>query len=286
MDLRESAGNSGLTRRGVISRVTQAGFWVATGGLWVGKGLAQNAASGITAPGAAASKNPAVPQNVPPVLKGPLSAMGSRFSAPGQERLVIGGNLSGSSVTGATTVTYESPRKFRFQGGGNVIAFDGNAITKNAAKAAADDQLVESLFEDSFDGLIFNLQNATLFRLLMTRARLDDGKAAGYKGPWVDIYQVALPVPSVTGAPIRIKHLYFDSTTNLLDRVRYRTGTSGQTRVETTFQNWKNVNNSLAPQTVARAENGVVQFTLNASGSQTAAAGNAGDFKANDKPGN
>lgn len=79
------------------------------------------------------------------------------------------------------------------------------------------------------DALIYTVADAKLFRLLMNRARLDDGSASKYSGRYVDIYQLILPVPSL-GSVFRTKNFYFDSETGLLDRVTYRGGTGGAVR--------------------------------------------------------
>jgi hypothetical protein len=203
--------------------------------------------------------------SIPPALKLKLEALGDRFSAQGKERLTLTGTIQRPTATGASiNVIYENGRKFRYEEAGKVLTYDGSASSLTASTAAADQGLFESLFEDSVDGLFFSAQNAPFFRPLMNRARLDDGKAKAYSGPFVDIYQFVLPVSSLPKAPKRIKHFYFNSNTQLLDRVRYFGDSNEQVQVETQFQKWQATNGTFAPTVITRSENGVTQFTVNA----------------------
>jgi hypothetical protein len=214
---------------------------------------------------------------VPPALATKLAALGTRFAVTGSERLTIVGSIVRPSAAAVPVhIVYQIPRKFHYSEGTKTITYDGANYYYSASPSAADTGLCESLFEDSVDGLFYNIPNASLMRNLMSRARLDDGKAKNYTGPYLDIFQLILPLPSLPNDPRRTKFFYFDSPTQLLDRVRYLSGTNGQTAVETGFKTWQRVAGSSAPSVITRTENGVLQFTLTStSASITAAASDA-----------
>ena len=197
--------------------------------------------------------------NVPHALKAKADAMGPRFSTRGNERTVIAGTMTrpGSASVNAV-VSYEIPRQMRYEEPGKSLIHDGQRGVGQGPLADSDASVLESLLEDSMDGLLYTMPKAQLFRPLMNRARLDDGKAPNYIGPYVDIYEIALPVLSL-GNTVRRKHFYFDSKTHLLDRVVYFIGL---VRVETRFQNWRLVSGSPIPGTVSRSENGLNKFTF------------------------
>lgn len=196
---------------------------------------------------------------IPSALKAKFDAMGTRFSTKGNERAILTGTMSrpGLPSVGAV-ISYEIPRQFRYQEASKALVHDGEREVGPGSLSDADGGLMESLLEDSMDGLLYTMDRAQLFRPLMNRARLDDGKAANYSGPYVDIYEIALPIPS-RGNLLRRKHFYFDSKTLLLDRVVYY---SGNVRVETRFQDWRVVNGSPTPGTISRSENGVNKFSF------------------------
>jgi hypothetical protein len=197
--------------------------------------------------------------NVPQALKAKAKAMGTRFAARGNERTIMVGTMSRpGSAPVAAVVSYEIPRQIRYEEAGRVLVHDGERGTGQGSLADADAVVLESLLEDSMDGLLYTMPRAQLFRPLLYRARLDDGKALNYTGPYVDIYEIALPILSL-GNTVRRKHFYFDSRTHLLDRVVYFTG---KVRVETRFQNWRLVSGSQIPGTVSRFEDGIVKFTF------------------------
>jgi len=208
--------------------------------------------------------DPTLKPSVPFALKAKVDALGDRFTAHGKERITMSGSIQRpNAATASVTVVYEIPLKFRYEEGGKVLTYDGNQTQFSANPSAADVALLESLFDDSSDGVLFNAQHASLIRPLINRARLDDGKAKTYTGPYLDVFQFVLPVSALPGAPRRTKHFYFDSKTHLLDRVRYFGGANGQIRVETLFQSWQGVNGTFVPTVITHSEAGVTQFTLN-----------------------
>jgi hypothetical protein len=209
----------------------------------------------------------AVGDDVPITLQPKVRALGDRFFVRGKERLTIGGSIlrPGAGAAIPVSLIYEIPRKFRYQEGAKGIVFDGASSSLSPASDPSDAALAESLFEDMVDGLLPNIRDASLFRLLFNRGRLDDGTSKGYTGPYTDIYQVVLPLSSLPTSPKRTKHFYFDSDTQLLSRVRYFGGATGDVPVETLCENWRQVSGTYVPGTVTRSENGKVEFTFTAS---------------------
>ena len=185
--------------------------------------------------------------------------MGDRFSSKGNERTVLTGTmLRAGSAPVPAVISYEIPRQIRYEEASKLLIHDGVRVVGQGSLPGADAAVLESLLEDSMDGLLYTLPRAQLFRPLMYRARLDDGKASSYPGPYDDIYEIALPILSL-GNTVRRKHFYIDSKTHLLDRVVYYTGI---VRIETRFQKWYLVSGSPIPGSISRSENGVHQFTF------------------------
>ena len=201
--------------------------------------LVAAACFGLTAMAQGHAPVSAVP--VPGALKSKVSALGDRF-VKGNERLVLSGSITrpGAAATPVSLV-YQMPGKIRYQEGTTTLVFDGTQAKGSQSLSTADQDLLESLLDDSMEGLVYSVPRAMLFRPLMYRARLDDGKSKGYSGPYVDIYEIILPVASQRATVRRQKHFYFDSTTELLARVVYLSGADGSVRVETHFQNWQMV---------------------------------------------
>jgi hypothetical protein len=178
----------------------------------------------------------------------------------------------GKSASVRFSAVLEIPRKIRYQeDNSKTIVWDGTKTKASAQVSDSDEDLLESLFEDSMDGMVYTISQAKLFRPLMYRARLDDGKSKSYAGPYVDIFEIILPVPSKAAATVRQKHFYFNSQTELLDRVLYLSGPKGSVRVETRFQNWRLVNKTWVPGSITRAENGVDLLTFTVIGAEVGA---------------
>lgn len=201
---------------------------------------------------------------VPTELKSKAAALGGRF-AKGKERITLAGTISRPrSAPVRFSAVFELPRKVRYQEeNAKTVIFDGEKTKSSGQLAKGDTDLLESLFEDSMDGMLYALAEARFFRPLMYRARLDNGRSQGYTGPYFDIYELVLPVVSHGPSTVRRKHFYFNSQTELLDRVLYLSdGPIGGVRVETRFGGWRLVNDTWVPGIVTRAEEGVEQFSL------------------------
>jgi hypothetical protein len=216
--------------------------------------------------------------NVPIGLQRNVKALGTRFTT-GYERVTLAGSLTRNGEKATTlTAVYEPSRKMRLQGGdGKNVVYDGSAVKGSSSVSSSDEDLMESLFEDSPDGMLYLLPQARLFRPLMYRARLDDGKAAKYTGSYVDIYELILPVPTRAKTTARQKHFYFDSDTGLLMKVVYLDANSGN-KVQTLFQNWKLVNGTMTPGLITRVENGTTKLSFTVSDASVGASSKDNSF--------
>ena len=243
--------------------------------------LAQAQGTSQTAVGAQGLFNPL---SFPIQLQGALMALGDRLQKPGKERQTFTGTLTNSGQNYAVRVTLELPNKVRIDGAWGTtrsVGFDGS---KNWASGGSisdsDEDLLETLLEDSPEGMLFAVRRNAGLRAIATFARFDDGSTPNYKGPLVDILQVTGPTESRDAKTTRVKHYFFDSTTRLLAEVDYfvkrADGSTAAVRVQRS--NWTTVNGEKVPGTVTRIENGQVALSLSTSSQSFAAAGNDGTF--------
>ncbi|MGA9768528.1 MAG: hypothetical protein WBV94_05775 [Blastocatellia bacterium] len=194
-----------------------------------------------------------------PQLREALIALGDRLEKPGKERLVLTGTLSRSSGTKSPFRLFlEYPGRLRFEEQNasqvRVEVFNGlNELTTGGAVSQQDEDLIETLVYDSVDNYFIGQMKARATRFLGTRFRLDDGEDAGYKGPFYDIYQVADQVQSGASARAQDKLYYFNSDSQLMERVRYQT--ESKTNVEIQFSDWTKVESQTLPSRILRLEN-------------------------------
>jgi hypothetical protein len=161
----------------------------------------------------------------------------------------------------------ELPHRMRLEEQGaqpRVTGFDGSsgwALGSNLSDA--DQNVIETLIFDSADHFFLGQTQGMANRALGSRFRLDDGTDANYAGPFYDIYQVMDHVG--TGSTVRQqpKLFYFNSDTQLLERVRYRIERNGAAvNVETRITDWKRVNNQRVPSTITRLEDDKPALTI------------------------
>jgi hypothetical protein len=212
--------------------------------------------------GQAIASGPSTAVVVPPGFEPKLRALGDRYTTTGKERITLRVSIQkGGAAAVPATMIYQLGGNFSYVDGLSSIVF--NSLTSLFSLVNADNEaLMETVFEDSIDGLLFKIPKLGHFRNLMNRARLDDGTTPNYAGPYLDVYQVLVPLPSLPGTPRRTKHFYFDSSTQLLDRVRFVDTTSGQVLVEELYQNWIVQNGVPVPSVISRTEGGVARFTV------------------------
>jgi len=218
-----------------------------------------------------------------PVPLRPLaSVLGDRLLRPGKERRTLAGTLTEGSQTYPCTLIQELPNKVRIDEGGSQpvsLAFDGKvAWLSNGNVTEQDRDMVESLFDDTPEMLLFSVQHGGATRLLIHDGRMDEGSSRNYSGPFVTVYQLVAPAVSRTDQ--RQKHFYFDSKTGLPMVVRYRIERSDGRIVfiETSFGNWTISNGQLTPGIIMRSEDGKGVFTFQASSANFGPEANDGVF--------
>jgi hypothetical protein len=209
--------------------------------------------------------------------------LGDRLFSYGKERRTLVGMMTQAGQTYPCTLIQELPNKFRVDGGGGslpvTVAFDGkDEWTSNGTLTEQDQDMLESLFDDAPEGLLFSVLNGGATRLLIHHGRIDDGSSRNYSGPLVTVYQ--LVAPAISRADQRQKQLYFDSESGLPIQIRYRIQRSdGRTAfIETSFGNWTTTNGQFTPGKVIRSEDGKSVFTFQASSARFDAASNDGAF--------
>lgn len=201
------------------------------------------------------------------------SALGDRIEKPGKERLTAEGTLiRGTGSGGNIRLVWESPGRVRLDelgtGQPRTTAFDGaRSWSSTGTVTRADEDLLETLINDGAEHFLLAQMNGSATRFLGYRFRPDDGRNAGYRGPFFDIYQMTdLARTGQPPAP-RVKLFYFESDHGLLDRVRYTVVRNGAPiQVEIRFSEWRAVNGQQFPGKISREENGhaVLTFTFHA----------------------
>jgi hypothetical protein len=157
-------------------------------------------------------------------------------------------------------VILELPFRLRIETSEGVVAFDGEKSSTTKGGLHADDQkLLESTLWDTADRFLYSQVEGVAMRLLGTRFRMDDGTDPKYEGPYYDVYQVEEPVGLVKGGELKSKRFYFNSSTRLLEKVRYQENGAG---IEIQIGGWQKINNQNVPGFIRRIEDKEQKFVL------------------------
>jgi hypothetical protein len=192
-----------------------------------------------------------------------IVALGTRVQRPGMERLTMTGILTGRNGQNSVTAAWEVPNRLRLEHAGSArktIGFDGSVAWSSEGQVAEEDlAVIESLSSDSAEGFLSAVLQGAAPRILGRRFREDDGRTPNYKGPWHDIYQIAVP-SAHDGRKLIQKMFYFDSTTAQIAKVRYKS--ASEVQVETRWTGWQVINGQPVPGLVTRTEGGrtVLEF--------------------------
>ena len=204
------------------------------------------------------------PFHVPSAVRPILDALGTRFQTSGSERLIATGQLRRSSGISTVQITTEISGQVRIEetgGRGRTLSFDTTTLNGKGPVDSDDEDLMESLGIDSPEQFIQNLGQGVSLRLLGHRFKVRGETGFGAE---VDIFEVVMPVQSRSDKQNRVKHVMFDTQTQLLRRVAYTT-TKGnqQVRTETIHSDYSLVNGHQIASRTQRLENGaeVFQFT-------------------------
>jgi hypothetical protein len=201
-----------------------------------------------------------------PQLQSNLKALGDRLEKPGKERLTLIGTLSLEGQTQPVLLVLEFPDRLRLelQRGAQryVITFDGKRAAKTGgALDQFEEDLVETLVDDSAEHFFSGQGNGLATRFLGSRFRGDDGKQPNYTGPFYDIYQTHEQFKHGATTSEETKVYCFDSRTLLLERVAYRDPVS-QAPVEIRIAGWREVQGQQAPTQIVRIQEGRPALTL------------------------
>jgi hypothetical protein len=205
-----------------------------------------------------------------PQLREALSALGNRLEVPGNERLVLLGAISRPALSETLPVRLitEFPDQLRLEeqigDQPRMTGFGGQAIWKTGAVLRPENQSeIETLLYDSAEHFFLGQGQGFATRPLGSGFRLDDGQTANYTGPVYDIYQVDDQLSAEKPAVMRPKLYYFNSATQLLERVRYRITRKGApVSVETLISGWRKIGSQQVPSKITRLENNTPVMSL------------------------
>jgi hypothetical protein len=213
-----------------------------------------------------------------PQLTEALSAAGDRLEKRDKERLTLLGTISRPreyAERRALRLVLELPGRLRLeeQDGSktDVTVFDGKDV-KKAGKALKkeDEDAVESLVFDTVDNFFLSQRRGQTIRYLGSRFRAQEAGPVD-RAAYYDLYEVGDHLAFKQKQTVRRKVFFFNSDTQLLERVRYRDDDGGQpVNVEVRFSGWSRVEGQALPTSVTRLENGepvlILEFTSAALG--------------------
>ncbi len=211
------------------------------------------------------------PRRLPTQMQAVFDRLGGRLLKPGALRATYTGFVQDDKGRRPVQVVWQPPGVFRYEETGAIrtsVIFDGTDVRSSAGPlAAAQLRLLESLFADLPENLLYGMATETVITFAGGRFRLDDGKALNYTGPFLDYYEIYTPGASQQRNAVALpekKIVGLDSTTLLPARVMYNAQSlPGRPRVLTEFRSWKrNAAGDAYPAQIVRFENGVEVLRL------------------------
>jgi outer membrane lipoprotein-sorting protein len=195
-----------------------------------------------------------------------LAALGDRLEKPGKERVTYMGMLqrSGEDRAAPFTLIWETPGKIRLQDFGRqqTTVFDGQTVVRSdSSNTSFNDELLEMVVYDSAEHLFLSQMRGAATRFLGSRFRLSEAQADSE--PVYDVYEVTEPNITRQESARQTRQYFFDSDTQVLTLVRYRTVKNGaENAVEVRFENFQRNLGQLFPMRIVRLENGTPVVTL------------------------
>jgi len=200
-------------------------------------------------------------ERLQPGLRRLFDVVGDRLAKPGNERMVMIGTLTrqNDSRPAPFRLFLELPHRMRLEEQGaesHVTGFNGNSgWASGGSLSDADQDAIETLIFDSADHFFLGQTQGLAIRALGSHFRLDDGASANYAGPFYDVYEVMDYVGTGSEERQQPKLFYFNSDTQLLQRVRYQIQRDGAAvNVEIQIADWKRLNNQQIPSAITRLE--------------------------------
>lgn len=208
-------------------------------------------------------------KSLPSFLRRPSEQLGGRLSKEGQELITQSGQIEVAGSNFPITAFRQLPNLLKVDvggGRGRVLAFDGVNGKSSAVAEDLDEEIVESLTEDTLEGLLAEVSDGAEPRLLGLGFRPDPRKFPTYTGPSYDIVELTHTAKSRGSKGAQTRRYYFDSATGLLLRTYY--GRTEQGRLvmhETRFEVWTLVQGNQIPLRVERLADGRRRFLLTTS---------------------
>lgn len=205
---------------------------------------------------------------LPNQLRWALNQLGDRLERVGKERQTVSGDLRQNGKDVRVQVVSEFPDRIRFllQDGssGRAVIFNGNEATAHGPPPNSHERdLIESLVSDSPEHFFISHTRGMPIRSLGNRLRTDDGLH-------YDVYELTNLVKSVSAPRVRSKRYYFNSNTQLLEKVHYQIERNGATiQVETRFEDWQVFEQQRYATQISRFENGHLIWILSVKSSST-----------------
>jgi hypothetical protein len=204
-----------------------------------------------------------------PRLRPLLDVVGDRLEKPGNERMVMAGTLTrqNDSRTAPFRLLLELPHRMRLEEQSaepRVTSFNGGSgWASGGSLSYADQDTVETLIFDSADHFFLGQTQGLATRALGSQFRLDDGTDSNYNGPFYDVYEVMDYVRTGSEERQQPKLFYFNSNTQLLERVHYQLQRDGaNVKVEIQITDWKSLNNQRVPTAITRLEDDKPVLTI------------------------
>jgi hypothetical protein len=197
---------------------------------------------------------------MPSELKPYAIALGQRLQKPGKERITALGKISypGDTPQQAEPVriTWQYPLKMRLDRGGNSLTLDRNNPEHPALEDAKTSKTVQTLLEDSTEGL-FAMQKKGVSRRFMGSGFSLEGASAS--DPSIDIVVISYADVFQRREPI-LKSYWFNSRTKLLGVVTYTSPAGVLTHV--VIDDWREVEGEMIPFRIERWENNKLAMRL------------------------
>ena len=193
--------------------------------------------------------------------------LGERLHKLGMERVTYAGMMHRTGETRAMpfTLTWELPGRLRFldYGRQQITVFDGQTVSRSrAASTSLDNELLETLICDSADHLFISQMRGLAIRSLGSRFRISEDSRGEYAGPFYDIFELTESLPWGQDNE-RTRQYWFNSDTQVLERVKYRISSNGLDRsVDVRLTNWLEVNGQRWPSRIIRLENDIPVLSL------------------------
>jgi hypothetical protein len=220
-----------------------------------------------------------------PQLRPYLKVLGDRLEQSGKERLMLNGMLERAGeqrVAFAGILEFPDRLRLITPSGwqSRTLIYNGEAArTVGTALGNADQDLIESLVNDSAEHFFKAQAEGAPTRHLGDRFRADDGLTENYNGPYYDVFSLQDKVIIGSASRSQTKLYYFDSDTQLLDRVTYEISRNGETiAVETRFGDWQKVQDQQVAHRIVRLENDQPVVSLTVTAATVAARLNDGLF--------